>query len=98
MTHDYLVIGGLLSGFALLIAWMFMTSRVPVIVRIFSSAIAVVFAICIWLNATTLMCYGFPAKPHGPVPVLGILDDKAHGFIYVWVEERAGPRAYQIVY
>ena len=98
MTHDYLVIGGLLSGFALLIAWMFITSRVPAIVRIFSSAVAVIFAISIWLNATTLMGYAVPAEPHGAVSVLGILDDKEHGFIYVWVEERAGPRAYQIVY
>jgi len=44
------------------------------------------------------MGYAIAAKPRGPVLVLGIFDDKDHGFIYVWVEEKSGPRAYQIAY
>jgi hypothetical protein len=71
MMKDYLTIGGLLSGFALLVAWMFITSRVPIIVRIFASAVAVVFGIAIWLNATALMGYAVAAAPQGRVPVLG---------------------------
>jgi hypothetical protein len=98
MSKDYFIVGGLLSGFALLVAWMFITSRVPVIVRIFTSVVAVIFAISIWLNATSLTGYAVAAKPHGRVPVLGIFGDKEHDLIYVWVEETGGPRAYQIPY
>ena len=98
MMSDYFTIGGMLSGFAVLVAWMFITSRVTIIVRIFASAVAVILGISIWLNATTLMGYAVAAVPYGRMPVLGIFDDKEHGFIYVWVEEEAGPRAYQVIY
>jgi hypothetical protein len=98
MMKDYLTIGGLLSGFALLVAWMFITSRVPIIVRVLASTVAVVFGIAIWLNATALMGYAIAATPHGRVPVLGVFDDRDHDSIYIWVDDNRGPRAYQLPY
>lgn len=97
MIEHYLPIGSALAAFAILTGTMFITSQVPVYVRVGASALAVVFAIMIWLNATALLGYPVAAYPKQGT-VISMLPDKPHGLLYVWVLESSGLRAYQIPY
>ena len=96
MMQNYFAIGGLLAGFGILMAWMFITSRVPVFIRIGASAVAVIFAVSIWLNSTALM--GFPVHgfPREGDAVAFSLIDRDHEAIYLWIEENEAPRIYML--
>jgi hypothetical protein len=98
MTQSYFLIGSLMAGFALLLAFMFITSRVPVWMRAFVAAIGVGCAILIWINSTALMGYPVKAIPHEGDTILDIhVDDEAKA-IYLLVEEGRVPRLHQILF
>jgi len=96
MIQNYLPIGGLLAAFAIIVGSMFISARVPVLVKIAASALAVMFAIMIWLNATALLGYPVVEFPKQGM-VISMLPDKPHGFLYLWVlDGGSGPRSYRI--
>jgi len=96
MIHNYFPIGSMLACFALLIGAMFITSRISVFVRAGASVASVALAIMIWINAMALIGFPTNGEPHDTGTVLDVLGDKPHGYIYAWVLEANGPRAYRM--
>lgn len=96
MTHSYFPIGAMLAAFALMVGFMFITSRVSVAIRAGAAALAAGLAIAVWLNAMALMGYAVAAYPKDSGIVMSVMPDRVHGFVYAWVLQADGPRAYQM--
>jgi hypothetical protein len=98
MIHSYFPIGGMLAMFAIVTGFMFITSKVAVWLRASAAALAVVLAVGIWLNATSLIGFPVNGEPQDSGVVIGLLPDKHNNVVYAWVFQEDGPRAYQMPY
>lgn len=98
MIMHFAYIGASLIGLALIAAWMFVVSRRPVLYRVAGATLALWLAFTAWSNVNAMMGYAISGEPSIEVELVGMVDDRQHGFIYLWVKEPEGLRAYKIVY
>lgn len=98
MTLHLGYIGAAVVLWALLSGWMFVVSRRHLSLRLFGAVVVLSLAFLIWLNLTSLLGYAVHREPTGRVMLVGMVDARAEGLIYLWVREADGPRAYAVPY
>lgn len=95
MNH-YFAFGGSVAAFSLLIAWMFISSRVAVWVRAVIAVVAVTLALVVWLQVTALLGYAVNGEPRDGSRLIAFV--LARPLIYLWALEDWVPRSYVIPY
>lgn len=99
MIAHYAYVGSSLVALALLAGWMFVVSRRAVWMRVIGAAFALALAFVAWHNINAMLGYAVDQQPTGEVELVGMVDDRTNGFIYIWVKAGLdGPRAYRLPY
>lgn len=103
MSGHYIAFGIALSLFSILVAWMFISSRVRVSTRIAASLVAVALAVVMWLQASSFLGYPINGEPNDGDVIIDFIVLKPN--IYLWVLDSnavrtlsGGPRAYNLAY
>jgi hypothetical protein len=96
MNQHYIAFGITLAALCILVAWMFITSKVSVWTRVSASAVAVCLALCMWWQVTAFLGYATTSQPSDGAVILSFAVLKP--VIYLWVMEPAGPRGYILAY
>ena len=91
MNQHYIAFGITLAALCILVAWMFITSKVSVWTRVSASAVAVCLALCMWWQVTAFLGYATTSQPSDGAVILSFAVLKP--VIYLWVMEPAGRAA-----
>lgn len=94
----YLLLGGILSIIALVAGGMFIASRTHYLVKVGMATLVVAMSIYAWSISVAAFGYAIDAYPHDKDRILAMEINKKEGFIYFWIAQKDGPRAYRIPY
>jgi hypothetical protein len=94
----YTYIGLMLAAMAVVSAWMFVSSKHPVTLRVIAASIVAVLAVTVWLNVTAVLGFAINGVPPDGAVVYSIVDAKREGSIYLWIADKSGPRGYRLPY
>lgn len=95
---SYTYIGLMLAALALVSAWMFVSSKHPVALRIGAASVVAALAVAVWLNVTMVLGFAVNGMPPDGSIVYSIVDAKSQGSIYLWIADKSGPRGYRLPY
>lgn len=98
MYWDYTLIGIEFVCLALMIGWMFITSHTHYAIRAIAAVIVVILSIHIWTEAVGFRGYAVPGKPPENSAIIGFSASSEEGYLYLWVQEKKGPRVYETPY
>ena len=98
MMNTYLLLGGILSAIALTAGGMFIFSKAHYLMKIGLATAVVVMSIVAWSISVAAFGYAVDQIPHDKSRILALDLDKPGGFIYFWIAQKDGPRAYRIPY
>lgn len=98
MIHNYVILGVSMASLGILIAWMFMTSRVHYLIRMTVAAMVVIIALYNWHLLTIIMGYSVNDEPEDKSIILSFFPMKEKKLEYYWIYTPDGPKSFALPY
>jgi hypothetical protein len=96
MSQSFVIFGVTLAIFSILVAWMFISSRVRPLTRVLASVVAVSLAVLMWVQVTAFIGYATTDEPPDGSVILWFYVKRP--VIYIWALDEGGPRGFIIGY